>query len=88
MGHIDKQAVNLAILEGRTKLYARVCKIMEKLLRVREAAQILNVCQRTIWRLLDDGELTRIRVGKSVRVERAQLEQFIARQRTASADAA
>jgi excisionase family DNA binding protein len=62
---------------------------MEKLLRVREAAQILDVSQRTIWRLLDDGELTRIRVGKSVRVERAQLEQFIARQRKAgSADAA
>jgi excisionase family DNA binding protein len=61
---------------------------MENLLRVREAAQILNVCQRTIWRLLDDGELTRIRVGKSVRVESVELEQFISSQRKAgSADA-
>jgi excisionase family DNA binding protein len=60
---------------------------MEKLLRVREAAQILNVSQRTIWRLLDDGELTRIRV-KSVRVESAELETFIARQRVRGADEA
>ena len=59
-----------------------------RLLRVREAAQILNVSQRTIWRLLDDGELTRIRVGKSVRVEAADLHKFIASQRTASADVA
>ena len=60
---------------------------MEKLLRVRDAAQILNVCQRTIWRLLDGGALTRIRVGKLVRIERAELETFIANQRKGSADA-
>ena len=59
---------------------------MEKLLRVRDAAQILDVCQRTIWRLLDSNELTRIRVGKLVRIERAELEQFIANQRKESAN--
>jgi excisionase family DNA binding protein len=63
--------------------------MVESLLRVREAAQILNVSQRTIWRMLDDGELTRIRVGgKLVRVERAELDAIISSQRKAgSADA-
>jgi excisionase family DNA binding protein len=58
------------------------------LLRVRDCARMLNCSQRSIWRMLDRGELTRIRVGKSVRVESAEIQQFIARQRKATADAA
>jgi excisionase family DNA binding protein len=59
-----------------------------QLLRVRDAAKALAVSERSVWRMLDRNDLTAIRVGKSVRVERAQLEQFIARQRKESADAA
>ena len=54
---------------------------MEKLLRVRDAAQILNVSQRTIWRLLDDGELSRVRVGSCVRIDAAELQNFISQRK-------
>lgn len=58
-----------------------------RLLRVRDCALALNCSQRSIWRMLDAGELTRIRVGKSVRVESAELERFIANQRKDGRDA-
>jgi excisionase family DNA binding protein len=60
-----------------------------QLLRIRDCAKALAVSERSVWRMLERNDLTAIRVGKSVRVERAQLEQFIARQRkVGSADAA
>lgn len=58
------------------------------LLRVRDAALFLNVSQRTVWRMLDSGELTKIRVGgKLVRVEHAELDAIISSQRGGIHDA-
>jgi excisionase family DNA binding protein len=59
-----------------------------QLLRIRDAARALAVSERSVWRMLDRGELTRIRVGAAVRVEHAELAAFISRQRNESADVA
>lgn len=49
----------------------------------REAGRLLGVSARTIWALVDAGELPAFRVGRAVRIEVEELHRFIAR-RTAS----
>jgi excisionase family DNA binding protein len=50
---------------------------MRQLLRVPEVAEALEVSTRTVWRLLADGRLASIRVGRSVRVRAADVETLI-----------
>ena len=47
------------------------------LLKVAEVAQILNISKSLIYRLIQSGDLPSIRLGRSVRVRPADLEQFI-----------
>lgn len=49
----------------------------EKLLRIKDVATRLNVSVATAWRLIKNGKLTAIRIGKSVRVQPADLEAYI-----------
>lgn len=49
------------------------------LLRVRDCAKMFACSERSVWRMIDRGELTAIRVGAAVRVARAELEAFIQR---------
>ena len=42
-------------------------------LRVKEAAAILGVCQRTIWRMIADGQLTACRFRRCTRLLRSQV---------------
>jgi excisionase family DNA binding protein len=48
--------------------------------RVREAAQVLGVSPRTVYRLLDDGELTRLHIGRASRVLVSSVLDYLARQ--------
>ena len=48
----------------------------------RGAARELEVCERVVWQLVKTGKLKAIRIGRSVRIPRAELERFIA-ERTA-----
>lgn len=50
-----------------------------KLLRVPDAARELAVSVRTVWRLVSLGELDSVRVGRSVRIARASIDQFVAK---------
>ncbi len=52
-----------------------------KLMTVAEAAAFLGVIPRQIRRMLDRNELTRIKVGKLVRVHIDDLNAYIAQQR-------
>lgn len=52
------------------------------LLTRREAAVYLNVSQRTLDQLVADG-LPRVKIGSCVRLERADLDAFIAAQKAA-----
>jgi excisionase family DNA binding protein len=50
------------------------------LLRAREAAEILSICERTLWSLTVKGELPCVRLGKSVRYRPEALRQWAAEQ--------
>ena len=54
---------------------------MDALLSVREVADALGVNPETIRRLIHDGRLDAIRVGRVLRIDRAELDRFIASQR-------
>jgi excisionase family DNA binding protein len=58
------------------------------LLSRREAAGALGISIDTLVRLLDRGELRAVRVGRSVRVPRSEVESFVERRLTASRNAA
>lgn len=51
--------------------------IVEKLLTYRETAIRLGVTERTIFSMVDRGELPAVRFGRSVRVDPADLRRFI-----------
>jgi excisionase family DNA binding protein len=45
----------------------------EESLRVKEAAKILNISQRTVWRMIADGQLTASRIRRCTRLLRSQV---------------
>jgi excisionase family DNA binding protein len=54
----------------------------ERLLTVAEVAATLSVCQATIYKLCERGELAHVRISTSIRFERHHLGAFLARQRS------
>ena len=54
---------------------------MDALLSVREVADALGVHPETIRRLIHDGRLDAIRVGRVLRIGRPELDRFVASQR-------
>ena len=47
------------------------------LLRAEEAARLVSLGRSTIFKLLASGELPAVRVGRSVRVRRVDLERWV-----------
>jgi excisionase family DNA binding protein len=54
---------------------------VDSLVSVRDVAQQLGVHPETIRRLIHDGRLDAVRVGRVLRVHREALDHFLARQR-------
>jgi excisionase family DNA binding protein len=52
-----------------------------RLLRPREAAEMLAVSERTLWDLSNGGGLPCVRIGRAVRYDPADLAGWIARQK-------
>lgn len=50
---------------------------VDPLLTYREAAGVLGVTDRTVWTLVDRGDLPAVRFGRSVRIDPADLRAFI-----------
>lgn len=50
----------------------------ETLLTVRQAAEFLRLSQRTVRRMIADGRLPAMRIGRSIRISRAAYNQFVA----------
>jgi excisionase family DNA binding protein len=48
------------------------------LLTTNESADVLRCCAKTITNLIARGQLKAVRLGKAVRIERSELERFIA----------
>ena len=47
------------------------------LLTYKQAAEILQVSDRTVWQLVKDGQLRAVRFGRTVRIDRQDLDAFI-----------
>ena len=54
----------------------------EPLLTVAEAAAILRLGRSTLYRLVEDGEIETVRIGRAVRFEATAVDDFIQRNRT------
>ncbi|MEQ9460434.1 MAG: helix-turn-helix domain-containing protein [Phycisphaeraceae bacterium] len=50
-----------------------------RLLTYKEAGAYLGLTDRTIWQLVHEGHLTAVRIGGSVRIDPADLKDFIQR---------
>ena len=50
----------------------------DKMLRVGDVAERLNVSERTVFRWLKSSDLTGHRFGRNLRISEADLEQFLA----------
>ena len=48
-----------------------------------EAAERLGITQRTLYRLIDEGQVPAYRLGRVFRVKESDLEQFLERSRVA-----
>jgi excisionase family DNA binding protein len=50
---------------------------VQRLLTYKQAGELLGVTERTIWTLVDRGELPAVRFGRSVRIDPTDLRGFI-----------
>jgi excisionase family DNA binding protein len=50
----------------------------DRLLRVAEVAEHLGVCNATVYRLCESGELPQVRIVNSIRIRPADLTIFVA----------
>jgi excisionase family DNA binding protein len=71
----------LTTTQGSDKLNAVAVAEPQALYSVREVANQLGVHPETIRRLIHDGRLDAVRVGRVLRVHGAALDGFLARQR-------
>ena len=46
-------------------------------LTMREAAEELRICERSVWQAIRDGHLKAAKLGRSVRIRREELERFL-----------
>jgi excisionase family DNA binding protein len=53
----------------------------KRFLSIREVAEELGISERSVWRLIEDGELPVHRFGSSTRVKREDLDAYIERSR-------
>lgn len=57
---------------------------LQGLLTCREAAKFLSISERTLWSLTGSGAIARVRIGRSVRYDIADLRGYIDRQKFGS----
>jgi excisionase family DNA binding protein len=54
-------------------------------LKVPEVAEMLRIARNTVYQLVGEGEIPSVRIGRSVRVSRKELERWLEEQRQLSA---
>jgi excisionase family DNA binding protein len=54
---------------------------LPRLLAVAECADALKVCERTVWRWIEAGEIETYRLGRAVRIAEDELIQFLEKRR-------
>ncbi|RMD65754.1 MAG: DNA-binding protein [Planctomycetota bacterium] len=78
-----QRTIRPAARAGRVRLCDRTPSLIDPLLTYRQAATVLGVTDRTVWTLVDRGELPAVRFGRSVRIDPADLRAFIDRSKRA-----
>jgi excisionase family DNA binding protein len=58
---------------------------LSPLLDAKATAEILNVSERTLWTLTNNGTIAHIRVGRAIRYDRTDLARWIAKQKRKTA---
>jgi len=53
---------------------------VESLLTVKEVAETLKVTERTVYNLIERGDIPRVKVGRAVRIRREDMKDYIERQ--------
>ena len=53
--------------------------LYNRLIRCREAAAYLGICERKLWELEKDGRIQSVRIDRAVRFDVADLDAFIRR---------
>ncbi len=48
-----------------------------RLIKCRQAAQYLGICERKLWELAKDGRIPSVRIDRAVRFDVADLDTFI-----------
>lgn len=46
-------------------------------LTYRQTAEALSLCERTVWMLVQKGQLKAVRAGRAVRIPIAEIERFL-----------
>lgn len=59
----------------------------DRLLTYRQAGEFLGVTDRTVWAMVDRGELPSVRFGGSVRIDPVDLRAFIDRSKRRNCEA-
>ena len=54
---------------------------LPRLLTVPQAADALSMCERTIWRWIEAGEIETYRLGRAVRIAEDELVRFLEKRR-------
>jgi excisionase family DNA binding protein len=57
---------------------------LEKLLTYKQAGVVLGISDRQVWTLVNNDELVAVRFGGSVRIDPADLRDFIDQRKTAA----
>jgi excisionase family DNA binding protein len=62
----------------RSALHHDVATAPPLLVTIRQASAMLSISRSSIYLLIESGQLTPVRIGRSVRLPVDQLEQFVA----------
>ncbi len=54
----------------------------QRLLKTKEAAKFLALSEKTLWNLTNAGEIRAVRMGRLVRYDPADLEEFVEKSKT------
>ncbi len=57
------------------------------LITEKEAARLLGLCERTVWKLRNDKKIRCVKIGAAVRYTREEITRFIESQMSESGDA-
>ena len=70
---------NIPTRQARTRRDDGVVRHESLLLRIPDAASVLGIGRTTLYKLIDDGDIHVVHIGRAVRVSFAELEAFVAR---------